>query len=288
MRVLVCAPPPPRCQCVWFLVLFAECVLGTVDKQLFYTALCMQVLRLLIVACSWRSRRWCSLMLLLSLLSILLPVFRSVFAFLCGLLPFCVYLFCYFRRGCLLILDYLVFLVFALFSVLFVQDFAVSASKFYLQYTVLGGLTFALFWPIALIQYAAGLDNTWMLCRERAQQAGNILADAVSDKAVSNNACCCSYSCCCCNLQLLHLTAAADTAAAACSFCRCCSFCCCCFCLLLVLPPPAVRGLLLLLLLGLLLLLLLLLAAAQGSPPSPAPSFACAAAVIAVAASCIC
>lgn len=65
------------------------------------------------------------------------------------------------------------------------QDFAVSASKFYLQYTVLGGLTFALFWPIALIQYAAGLDNTWMLCRERAQQAGNILADAVSDKAVS-------------------------------------------------------------------------------------------------------
>ncbi|CDJ62551.1 hypothetical protein, conserved [Eimeria necatrix] len=63
------------------------------------------------------------------------------------------------------------------------QDFAVSASKFYLQYTVLGGLTFALFWPIALIQYAAGLDNTWMLCRERAQQAGNILADAVSDKA---------------------------------------------------------------------------------------------------------
>ncbi|XP_026192772.1 uncharacterized protein LOC34619488, partial [Cyclospora cayetanensis] len=63
------------------------------------------------------------------------------------------------------------------------QDFAVSASKFYLQHTVLGGLTFALFWPIALMQYAAGLDNTWMLCRERAQQAGNILADAVSDKA---------------------------------------------------------------------------------------------------------
>lgn len=59
-----------------------------------------------------------------------------------------------------------------------------SASKFYLQHTALGGLTFALFWPLALIQYAASLDNTWMVCRERAQQAGNILADAVSDKAV--------------------------------------------------------------------------------------------------------
>nr|PIL99648.1 putative transmembrane protein [Toxoplasma gondii COUG] len=61
------------------------------------------------------------------------------------------------------------------------QDFAVAAGKYYLQHTALGGLTFALFWPMALIQYAASLDNTWSLCRERAQQAGRLLADAISD-----------------------------------------------------------------------------------------------------------
>ncbi|PHJ25945.1 transmembrane protein [Cystoisospora suis] len=34
---------------------------------------------------------------------------------------------------------------------------------------------------MALIQYASNLDNTWVLCRERAQQAGRLLADAISD-----------------------------------------------------------------------------------------------------------
>lgn len=67
------------------------------------------------------------------------------------------------------------------------QKFAVTAAQYWLQYTVAAGLSTALMWPVALIQYAATLDNTWMACRERAVQAGRLLAEVLCDtKAVGS------------------------------------------------------------------------------------------------------
>lgn len=62
------------------------------------------------------------------------------------------------------------------------QRFAVTAANLWLQTTIAGALTVALMWPIALIQYASGLDNTWMVCRERATQSGRLLAEAINDE----------------------------------------------------------------------------------------------------------
>ncbi|KMZ97578.1 hypothetical protein PVNG_01315 [Plasmodium vivax North Korean] len=62
------------------------------------------------------------------------------------------------------------------------QEFAITASRIWLQYTIASTLSAALTWPLALIKYASSLDNVYLLIRERAQQAGRILADALSDK----------------------------------------------------------------------------------------------------------
>ncbi|KAI4835587.1 hypothetical protein MKS88_004799 [Plasmodium brasilianum] len=62
------------------------------------------------------------------------------------------------------------------------QEFAITASKIWLQYTIASTLSAALTWPLALIKYASNLDNVYLLIRERAQQAGRILADALSDR----------------------------------------------------------------------------------------------------------
>ncbi|ETB58247.1 hypothetical protein YYC_03903 [Plasmodium yoelii 17X] len=62
------------------------------------------------------------------------------------------------------------------------QEFAITASKIWLQYTIASTLSAALAWPLALIKYASNLDNVYLVIRERAQQAGRILAEALSDK----------------------------------------------------------------------------------------------------------
>ncbi|SCM19643.1 conserved protein, unknown function [Plasmodium chabaudi chabaudi] len=62
------------------------------------------------------------------------------------------------------------------------QEFAITASKIWLQYTIASALTAALAWPLALIKYASNLDNVYLVIRERAQQAGRILAEALSDR----------------------------------------------------------------------------------------------------------
>ncbi|SCO59600.1 conserved protein, unknown function [Plasmodium berghei] len=62
------------------------------------------------------------------------------------------------------------------------QEFAITASKIWLQYTLASTLSAALAWPLALIKYASNLDNVYLVIRERAQQAGRILAEALSDK----------------------------------------------------------------------------------------------------------
>lgn len=61
--------------------------------------------------------------------------------------------------------------------------FADAAAEYWIKTTVLASLSAALAWPMALISFANNLDNTWVKCRERAQQAGILLADAISDKA---------------------------------------------------------------------------------------------------------
>lgn len=62
------------------------------------------------------------------------------------------------------------------------QKFAVSAAQLWLQTTVAGALSTALMWPVAVLQYASTLDNAWMSCRERAMQAGRLLAEALCDR----------------------------------------------------------------------------------------------------------
>ncbi|KJP88257.1 hypothetical protein AK88_02038 [Plasmodium fragile] len=62
------------------------------------------------------------------------------------------------------------------------QEFAITASRIWLQYTIASTLSAALTWPLALIKYASSLDNVYLLIRERAQQAGRILAEALSDR----------------------------------------------------------------------------------------------------------
>ncbi|CAD2099767.1 conserved protein, unknown function [Plasmodium vinckei] len=62
------------------------------------------------------------------------------------------------------------------------QEFAITASKIWLQYTIASTLSAALAWPLALIKYASNLDNVYLVIRERAQQAGRILAEALSDR----------------------------------------------------------------------------------------------------------
>eukprot|EP01070_Trichotokara_eunicae_P001204 Trichotokara_eunicae@DN1625_c0_g1_i1.p1 len=62
------------------------------------------------------------------------------------------------------------------------EQLASTAAKMWLQATIAGTLTMALMWPVALMQYGAQLDNTWMTCRVRAKQAGRLLADALVDR----------------------------------------------------------------------------------------------------------
>lgn len=89
---------------------------------------------------------------------------------------------CYCDLYCLKWENHLLQTLGSLIETMLSQEFAITASKIWLQYTVASALTFSLTWPLALIKYAANLDNTYLLLRERAQQAGRILAEALSDK----------------------------------------------------------------------------------------------------------
>eukprot|EP00916_Digyalum_oweni_P003144 GHVL01005658.1.p1 GENE.GHVL01005658.1~~GHVL01005658.1.p1 ORF type:complete len:975 (-),score=236.98 GHVL01005658.1:1958-4603(-) len=60
------------------------------------------------------------------------------------------------------------------------QEVATQAAQQWLKYTLYGTMA-SLAWPVGLISMANSLDNTWMLCRDRASQAGMILAKAVTD-----------------------------------------------------------------------------------------------------------
>ncbi|KAJ1614826.1 hypothetical protein OJ252_478 [Cryptosporidium canis] len=59
------------------------------------------------------------------------------------------------------------------------QDLAIFAGKAILLQTVVGTLTAALSWPITIMQYAATLDNTWAVSRQKTEQAAVILADVL-------------------------------------------------------------------------------------------------------------
>ncbi|KAK9173162.1 Protein of unknown function (DUF726) family protein [Cryptosporidium meleagridis] len=59
------------------------------------------------------------------------------------------------------------------------QDLAIFAGKAILLQTVVGTLTAALSWPITIMQYAATLDNTWAVSRQKTEQAAIILADVL-------------------------------------------------------------------------------------------------------------
>lgn len=89
---------------------------------------------------------------------------------------------CYCDLYCLKWENHLLQTLGSLIETMLSQEFAVTASKIWLQYTVASALSFSLTWPLALIKYAANLDNAYLLLRERAQQAGRILAEALSDK----------------------------------------------------------------------------------------------------------
>lgn len=89
---------------------------------------------------------------------------------------------CYCDLYCLKWENHLLQTLGSLIETMLSQEFAITASKIWLQYTVASALSFSLTWPLALIKYAANLDNAYLLLRERAQQAGRILAEALSDK----------------------------------------------------------------------------------------------------------
>lgn len=52
-----------------------------------------------------------------------------------------------------------------------------TAAQWWLQQAAVG----ALMWPVALLQYGATLDNAWVVVKERAIQAGKLLAEALCD-----------------------------------------------------------------------------------------------------------
>ncbi|CEM35881.1 unnamed protein product [Vitrella brassicaformis CCMP3155] len=61
------------------------------------------------------------------------------------------------------------------------REFATHAAQYWLKTTIYGAVGMALAWPVSLIKFASNLDNAWLLCRQRAQQAGTLLAEAVAD-----------------------------------------------------------------------------------------------------------
>ncbi|KAK6588216.1 hypothetical protein RS030_6833 [Cryptosporidium xiaoi] len=67
------------------------------------------------------------------------------------------------------------------------QDLAIFAGKAILLQTIVGTLTAALSWPITLMQYAAALDNTWAVTRQKTEQAAVLLADALCDNDTTGN-----------------------------------------------------------------------------------------------------
>eukprot|EP01053_Blabericola_migrator_P001386 Blabericola_migrator_1__1385@NODE_135_length_13182_cov_103_341289_g117_i0_p2_GENE_NODE_135_length_13182_cov_103_341289_g117_i0NODE_135_length_13182_cov_103_341289_g117_i0_p2_ORF_typecomplete_len1137_score148_67DUF726/PF05277_12/1_3e74DUF900/PF05990_12/8_4e08Abhydrolase_8/PF06259_12/0_00013Cutinase/PF01083_22/0_00098DUF676/PF05057_14/0_0011LCAT/PF02450_15/0_0064DUF915/PF06028_11/0_0055PGAP1/PF07819_13/0_016VirJ/PF06057_11/0_016Hydrolase_4/PF12146_8/0_038Thioesterase/PF00975_20/0_056PEPPE/PF08237_ len=66
------------------------------------------------------------------------------------------------------------------------ENVASSAASVALQMTMTASGTFIM-WPVSMLQYAAQLDNTWITCRHRAQQAGVLLAAALSDRSLVGN-----------------------------------------------------------------------------------------------------
>lgn len=67
------------------------------------------------------------------------------------------------------------------------QDLAIFAGKAILLQTVVGTLTAALSWPITIMQYAATLDNTWAVSRQKTEQAAIILADVLCSIETTGN-----------------------------------------------------------------------------------------------------
>ncbi|KAF8822049.1 hypothetical protein IE077_001179 [Cardiosporidium cionae] len=70
------------------------------------------------------------------------------------------------------------------FGVDFSTNLALQAGQIGLKYTIASVLSAAVSFPLSAIRMAANLDSDWMKLKERAKQAGEILADAISDKAV--------------------------------------------------------------------------------------------------------
>ncbi|OII72241.1 uncharacterized protein cubi_01574 [Cryptosporidium ubiquitum] len=67
------------------------------------------------------------------------------------------------------------------------QDLAIFAGKAILLQTVVGTLTAALSWPITIMQYAATLDNTWSVSRQKTEKAAIILADVLCSIEITGN-----------------------------------------------------------------------------------------------------
>lgn len=61
------------------------------------------------------------------------------------------------------------------------EEAATQAAKLWLSAAV-GASAAAIGWPVALIRYAASLDNTWTLVRNKADLAGKTLAEAIMDR----------------------------------------------------------------------------------------------------------